>query len=174
MVERYKQYKTPESKEHRRQYMKKYHKIWYARQDKEKLRIYMREYMRRHRGKYVYPKSKITQEKTMISLDPRHVLGNKFELEALKVLDGSTLSTTRNYDLLWNDKTIEVKARNYRKSKNGWAFRKNKTEADYYLFFCLEDKEIKRVLLIPGTSFDKNIGVTHEASKWDKFAIKQQ
>lgn len=134
--------------EQRKEYMRVWNQKWRD-ANREKFRKYHREYKRKKRG---IMKSRFT-DKVLSNF----VLGRKYEELALSFLLNSKLNDSYfGADLIWNNKTVEVKTRRIR--QNGWSFRRNKTNSDYYIFFCLslEDK-IEKIYLFPSNKFGKTI-----------------
>lgn len=157
-------HKKYKNKEKRKRYMKEYRNI-----HKEEIKIYNREYMREYYWR---------NRKENVNNDNNHSMGRKYELEALKLLPNSidlNKEMRGKFDIYWNGLNIEVKSREKKIKGNGrliWNFRKNeKSKADYYLFFCLDNKKIKKVLFIPEKDMKFSIGVGIK-SKWDKYFLQ--
>ena len=105
--------------------------------------------------------------------------GRKAELDALKMLPGSTDATCNNaqkspYDLLWGNKRINIKASTIKDSgKNKrWAFTTTqKNKCDYYFCLGYNDKFCDIALLIPANKAPGCISVpVNYKSKWMEYA----
>lgn len=94
------------------------------------------------------------------SISPRNrmPMGRKYELIALEMLIGSIDKNVSKspipWDIEWNGKKIDVKARNLtnlRESKGKcWNFTISKNcRADMLMCFCIRDNEVAKVFLVP-------------------------
>jgi len=179
-------YKGYKDKEKRKKYLSRYNKKWYKK-NKEKIRKYMREYVKEKRKKESkenrekrlsyqkeYNKQHNPPTKKVNEMVGQCKMGRTYELEALKLLNGSTdtnkISFKNHHDIFWQDKKIDVKSREVRKG-NWWSFSTNKLcDADYYLCFCLKGKKIIKILLIPKEKYNNGIAIGIK-SNWDKYNI---
>lgn len=175
------------TKEQQREYNKKYYlknkekkkkdaKKW-VKNNPEKRRIIARNWSRRN--------NKSTQESLSKSTTWK---GRRGEMIALKMLKGSIdLNKNRmnnDYDLMWNNKTVDVKTVNIykRKNKRGkpvkkeqsgwWNFGKGKNTADYYFCICLVGHIPSRYYLIPKEYYNKGVCIGYKSKKYDKFKYK--
>ena len=146
---------------------KEYDKIWQSTHAEK-----MREYNRRS---YLKKKKIRESERGLVG---RCGMGRKYELLALDLLPGSidcnTDSFHGKYDIIWNNKKIDVKSSEWRSKDNAWQFRLSNTEyQDALLLFCLECGKVVKVLLVPinELSSKENIFIGM-GSKYDKYGIK--
>lgn len=149
-------------KEHRKKYMAEYNRKWRNSHRKE-YRKYMREYHRKMR----HPE--MSQKEIQAPPDGRWEQGTKFEYLAAKILKAKRIGG--KIDLLWRNKTVEVKAFTIR--PNGtWAFGRNKDKSDWYLYFCLnEKKKIERIYFISSKDFGKTVSLSRKTSQWEKYRM---
>ena len=80
----------------------------------------------------------------------------------------------KNHDLLWNNKTVDVKTVQQNK-ENCWVFPLNHVkDIDLFLLFCLKKKKIIKTLLIPTSAIPNLTGIgVGRNSKYDVYKIKQ-
>ena len=87
-------------------------------------------------------------------------LGWKGEQEAINILKGSN-KYTRQIDLIWKDKLVDVKTAKPSCSKGIWYWKfllyKQKGIVDFFLFICKDlEEKTKHILLIPDKDIKKN------------------
>lgn len=109
-------------------------------------------------------------------LDSESYRGRKWEYYALAVLPGSIDKNADSwgspYDILWRDKTVDVKSAVLSERKNFWSFSTmNKIKPDYFFFVCVKNDEPYKVYLIPSDNIDTGISIGHYSSKYDEFLI---
>jgi hypothetical protein len=136
----------------------------------EKLRKYHREYQRDRRRSGTATSD---EDGGLVGMCGK---GRRYELLALRLLEGSTDSNAESFrggwDIIWNGKKIDVKVRNLSGRKAGFCFSKTRNcSADLFLLFCLVDSEISKVLLVPDTVFTHTLGIGVGKSKYDIYKI---
>ena len=106
-------------------------------------------------------------------------LGSLGELIALKILNNSMLMRKPNYDLLWQNKKIEVKISHFRKDKC-WDFstRRQKGRVDWFFIICLNNKNIiEKIYFIPDDKIVKGLRIKnnkYSENKWGIYRIKSK
>ncbi len=126
----------------------------YRKENRIKIREYYRKYYKEN--KHIVPSLKERYKKSD-SWNPKvitstHYVGRQFELLALRLFPTSKDMNKENpfggHDIQYKGKNIEVKMRN--KNKVGrWGFTFKGCDADLALLFCVENKIIRRIILIP-------------------------
>ncbi len=108
------------------------------------------EYFRIHN----FEKRKIGTEKI------GHGIGYLGEIEALNILrKGIRNDDRRGIDVLWGNKTVEVKTSSFSQKGGGWKFftKRQVGKCDLFLFICKNElKQTKYIFLIPSNKIDKN------------------
>lgn len=111
--------------------------------------------------------------------------GSKGELIALKILNNSILVRKSGYDLIWQDKKIEVKIATFKpihKSKptiQSWIFnigrQKDKTDLFFLIGMNKEKNSIERMYLIPNQDMPniKTLCIGKKSKRFIKFIIKR-
>ncbi len=168
-------YRGYSDKEKRQQYIREWNRKW-RKTHSEEYRKYMREYYWKNRMKML---GKIRQKKGLRrngNLYGTCGIGRGYELIALKLLKGSIDMNAEvfsgSYDLLWQGKKIEVKMRK-RNKRNSYGFTTNKTcIADFYLLFCVDNKEIVRILFMHSDDYGTGLRYSLSGrSKYEKFVV---
>lgn len=147
---------------------------------KEEMREYKREWSRK---KYNRTQQSLKNSTTWV--------GRMGEILALEALDGSIdmnkdAMNNPGYDLIWNDKKVDVKICSlYKRKKHHnkitnidnisgwWVFNKNKYDADLYFCICLKNNKPVRYYLIPAKDFSNGITIGQRSEKFDKYIIKK-
>ncbi len=156
-------------KEKRKQYL-----IDYRNKTREKRREYSKKYYKKI-GKEAWYKKYGNQTRNGRELAGTSGLGRKYEKVALKLLKGSKDCNKEvfsgKWDIEWNGLRIDVKMRN--KNKRGyWGFTTKKNPiADYYLCFCVEDGETKKIYFIPKGVFRTSVSIIENKSVLDKYIV---
>jgi hypothetical protein len=163
--------------EKRKEYLKKYKET-----HKEQNAIYFKKYYQRIGYKnwkkkyYLGRKQALTKGNKGEELIGKPGIGRKYELLALKILQGSIDRNKDNFhgkwDIEWNGKKIDVKSKSEIR-KGGWDFvgRKDNDEPDYYLLFCVDNNKVVKLLFIPKDIFGKGCYISSMKSKYDKYII---
>ena len=152
--------------EKRKEYMKEWRK-----KNKEHIQRYQKKYYKKH------PWYKTKGQRGELIIGGPCGFGRKYELIALSILADSKDANEKNFlgkfDIEWRGKKIEVKVRNpYPKKESGWRFSFTDTKRfDYALLFCLHNKKIEKVLLIPSDKICKDPYIGRK-SKYDKYIIR--
>lgn len=76
-------------------------------------------------------------------------------------------------DILWNKKTIEVKA--LHGQKDGWRFVLQNRNYDYYILFCCnKGNSILQVFIIPKSHINMLVFISrvHPSIKWDRYKVE--
>lgn len=141
------------------------------------LRLYKRDWSRKKRGSTISSLNKSNTWK-----------GRKAELIALQILKGSIDNNkdvlNRDFDILWNNKKIDVKSCNLYKRKlkrnkpvkkcsGWWVFNKNKGYSDMYFCICMIENIPIKYYLIPKEDFNNGITIGQKSLKYDKYLIKK-
>jgi hypothetical protein len=155
--------------EQRKKYLHNYRK-----KNRKVLSDYLRNYLHRTKKNYYkYKGSKLNGDYCGTS-----GIGREYEKLAVNILGGKVIDIHKNssfsgkYDLIWNNKTVEVKMRNKtKKGRYGFTFKKGQI-ADFYLLFCVELGKINKVLLIPKVKMPNLYSLSiSDNSKYDKYKI---
>ena len=156
---------------------KKYIKEW-KQKNRERVRIRFREwYAKNKKTRPYYPTPPLPPRDNYAGSSG---LGRKYEVLASQMLNGSVLADSfhSHFDILWEDKKIDVKMRNLGKSDIYSFSRKPKCQATHYLCFCVKDGDIRYVLLVPSDVYKQGIKVTEKNiyRRYGKylFTVKEQ
>lgn len=157
------------------------HSMYNGYADKEKRRIYMKEWrfsnrkkIRKYFRKYLLERNKDTS--THI-LRGKSGMGRRWELFALSILkdskDCNKKSFKGKWDIEWMGKRIDVKSSH--EGRKGYTFHRGfNNDPDYFMCFCIKNSKVISTLFVPGIYFPKINLVFNPSgykSKWWKYSI---